>query len=403
MATSGVVRKMIEHTYVPNFLSDIETSELFQACAALSYSITKTVPWNKEVKHSSITFAPDGYKMRRGYNGDFCPLKDAPAAIKNLADKLTAYAGKEIDYLSVVRYRDGNDGMTWHQHSEDRHGQDASVYIVSTGATRDLSIRRIDGSDHKKITALPGSLIVLPSEFNDTHEHAVLKSKAAGVRYAVNCKHLPNKEDNTKAAWLAEGKALGARASERDWEIGSWLVRGEQAFLPSAPTSKKARRVYFAQRMEKWLALVREAAAVTNLSETTLRQYSRVVRKVDRVEGVHFSHHIEVLRCRTIDEKGKPQFNACAAQEILHLAKKTKGWTVADTRAEAIQAFTSTTAGRTCHRKSEEAGPRYSQDGSRGGPVSISRRVGHGIVPYERRGRPREHRANRENVRRRRV
>lgn len=142
----------------------------------------------------------------------------------------------------------------------------------------------------------------------------------------------------TKAQWLDEGKALGARASEAGWEIGSWLVRGEQAFLPTAPTSKKAKRVYFAQRREKWLALMNEAAKVTNMADQTLRQYARVVRKVDRVEGVPFSHHIEVLRCRPIDEKGKPQFNAHAAQEILHLAKE-KGWTVADTRAEAVRRF----------------------------------------------------------------
>jgi len=142
----------------------------------------------------------------------------------------------------------------------------------------------------------------------------------------------------TKAQWLDEGRELGARASDGGWEIGSWLVRGEQAFLPTEPTSKKARRVYFAQRREKWLALMNEAAKATNMADQTLRQYARVVRKVDRVDGLSFSHHIEALRCRPIDEKGKPQFNAYAAQELLHLADK-EGWTVAETRAEAVRRF----------------------------------------------------------------
>lgn len=87
-----------------------------------------------------MTYGPEGYEMRSGYNGDFSVLKDAPYAIKMLQQKLSMYAGKEIDYLSVVRYRDGNDGMVWHQHSEDRHGQDASVWIVRTGTERTLSI-----------------------------------------------------------------------------------------------------------------------------------------------------------------------------------------------------------------------------------------------------------------------
>jgi hypothetical protein len=142
----------------------------------------------------------------------------------------------------------------------------------------------------------------------------------------------------TKEEWLAEGKELGERASSAGWEIGTWLVRGEQAFLGIVPTSKKARRVYFRNRREKWVALMREAETATNLAEATLRKYAQVARNSVRVDGLPFAHHIEVQRCRPIDEKGRPRFSANTAQEILNLAKE-KGWKVADTRAEVKRRF----------------------------------------------------------------
>lgn len=194
--------------YAPDFLTRGEHDDLFAACDQIPFSITKT-QYGKDVIHSSMTYGPEGYKMRSGYNGDFSSLKDAPDAVKMLQQKLSKYADKTIDYLSVVRYRDGNDGMVWHQHSEDRHGQDASVWIVRTGTERMLSTRPIIGYKRdKKGKEVPiggpithmlmtkGSLAVLPSSFNDKqpylgHLHAVLKYKGAELCYSINCKVLP--------------------------------------------------------------------------------------------------------------------------------------------------------------------------------------------------------------------
>jgi hypothetical protein len=142
----------------------------------------------------------------------------------------------------------------------------------------------------------------------------------------------------TKAEWLAEGAALGARASTSSWEIGQWVVRGEERFLDPMPTSKKALRKYYANRNANWLGLIREAEAATNLAEATLRKYAQIVRRGVRVEGVHFSHHIEVQRCFLIDEKDRRRFDANAAQGILTLAKEN-GWKVAQTRAEVQRRF----------------------------------------------------------------
>ncbi|MGA2647817.1 MAG: hypothetical protein ABSF15_24215 [Candidatus Sulfotelmatobacter sp.] len=115
-------------------------------------------------------------------------------------------------------------------------------------------------------------------------------------------------------------------------------MRGEKQFLGEVPTSKKKRRVYFANSRQNWEALMREASAATNLAEVTLRQYARVVRRGVRVKELSFGHHIEVQRCHYINEKGKRRFDGTVAREILTLAKE-KGWVVSETRAECSSRF----------------------------------------------------------------
>jgi hypothetical protein len=116
------------------------------------------------------------------------------------------------------------------------------------------------------------------------------------------------------------------------------MVRGEEQFLDTMPTNKKALRKYYANRKANWVGLIREAEVATNLAEATLRKYAQVVRRGVRVDDLHFAHHIEVQRCRLTNEKGKPQFDRSSAWEILTLAKE-KGWKVADTRAEVYRRF----------------------------------------------------------------
>jgi alkylated DNA repair dioxygenase AlkB len=69
------------------------------------------------------------------------------------------------------------------------------VLIVSTGASRPFSIREKKRPERpRRFLARHGSLIVLSSAANDTHEHAVLKAKGVTTpRYAVNCKCVDEK------------------------------------------------------------------------------------------------------------------------------------------------------------------------------------------------------------------
>ena len=180
LESEETVSKLI---YVPQFLSEEEAQKLFETGVTLPFK-RKTVMFGKLARHASYEFTtfPSAENHR--------PLSGAPAAILHLRDRLSEYAGRDVNNLSVVRYETG-DYFDWHQHradkvrNEDGTKRDATVYIVSTGVVRPFSVRPVGGK-REDILAEHGSLIVLPASFNRTHEHSVPKVKATGVRIAVN-------------------------------------------------------------------------------------------------------------------------------------------------------------------------------------------------------------------------
>lgn len=148
----------------------------------------------------------------------------------------------------------------------------------------------------------------------------------------------------TKEQWRAEGRQLSRGASSQSWEIGRWLCSGEELFLGEpSQTDKKERKLWWARHRDMLNGFIAEAAEVTSLSESALRQCRRVVRHGVRVEGLTFSHHIEVQRAHFLDEKGKRRFDGNAARKILNLAKE-KNWTILQTRAELQRRYPTSAA-----------------------------------------------------------
>ena len=147
------------------------------------------------------------------------PLEDAPAEIQALREKLSKFAGKDVNYLSLVGYADEKDHITWHRHRED-DGRDATVYLISLGATRTFGLSRPQDAPRDQWTSMQpvhGSLIVIPSEYNDTHEHAVLDDKEPkGLRISINTKCIPLEDIEEHARRKATNFAAQARkATER--------------------------------------------------------------------------------------------------------------------------------------------------------------------------------------------
>ncbi len=170
-----------------NFYNEEEVKALFDDCAKLNFVRGRVR--GKERRHAVRIFCDVGAAVRRK-EAQF-PLSAAPDAVKKLLADLSKHSGKNVNYAAVVEYRDGEDYIAPHQHDEDR-GNDATVWIVSTGAERPFVVKPVHGGATAKFLATQGSLITLSSEANETHLHSVPKCReCTGVRYSVNCKALP--------------------------------------------------------------------------------------------------------------------------------------------------------------------------------------------------------------------
>lgn len=186
--------------YTPNFLTKEEASELVSYFETLKFHV-RVNPRNPKNPKYNIKRQSLGYIASNAFNDrdqkewgtEYADIDTAPEILQRFRAKLSAHVGKNVNYMSILKYPDGNAHIDWHQHGEDRW-HDSPVWDVSVGPTeRMFWAREIDNPKTTKIGVLAevGSLITLPSSMNTTHQHAILKDKTMGVRYSINCKSLP--------------------------------------------------------------------------------------------------------------------------------------------------------------------------------------------------------------------
>jgi hypothetical protein len=182
-------------TYVSEFLDRGESVRLYDACERLSF-VRRVNPRNatQYLKRGTITFQDDnvgrGAAVLGSNHVDVRSFSTAPKTISQLRTKLTKYAGRLVNYVSINLYPDGASGIGFHNHKEDLE-IDTPVLLVSVGSVRTMWMRRMGGVKNTGQSLASGSLFVMPSVLNKTHQHAILPEKEIqGVRYSLNCKCL---------------------------------------------------------------------------------------------------------------------------------------------------------------------------------------------------------------------
>jgi len=216
--------------YEPNFLIKAEADALFEMAQAQP----RVRPRIERSGYLLRRCASTTWSVRDKY-AESLPLMgrlvEAPPEIISLQHKLSALAGKEVNYFSLQAYENERDHIGFHQHREDKC-RDARVFIISLGERRTFAVDRVcpecllcDACNQRKChpggpkcssrekcrgakkhrracpvrrstktVLLPGhgSLIALTSEANNWYEHAVLNDKEPkGLRISINTKCIP--------------------------------------------------------------------------------------------------------------------------------------------------------------------------------------------------------------------
>ena len=230
-------------TVEANFYNEEEVKALFDDCAKLNF-VRGTVR-GKERRHAVRIFCDVEAAVRRKEARS--PLSEAPDAVKKLLADLSKHSGKNVNYAAVVEYRDGDDYIAPHQHNEDR-GNDATVWIVSTGAERPFVAKPVNGDAATKLFATQGSLITLSSEANETHLHSVPKCReCTGVRYSVNCKAIPL--DPAEATEL-----IAVNASEESDKQSPPPAESDWIYIPQFLSQQEADSLYDLLLPLPWMA-----------------------------------------------------------------------------------------------------------------------------------------------------
>lgn len=205
--------------YIEDFLSRDESDALFAACQSLP-AVRPKNPRNsavfvRKVSLGCFSVLPESRTGKTAHGGGANYLDHAPDEIKSLQGLLSAYAGKDINYFSVLAYEDEKDHINFHQHREDRKQEDMSVWVISLGQVRQLVLRPKGCKDRDQWEYLypaHGSLYLLPHSYNDTHEHAILdRDYPCSLRISINCKHIDANYIALQAAKLATKKPEPAK------------------------------------------------------------------------------------------------------------------------------------------------------------------------------------------------
>jgi alkylated DNA repair dioxygenase AlkB len=108
-----------------------------------------------------------------------------PAPIPAMADALTARYGFDLTVVTANLYRDGDDSVAWHGDRIGRTRSEATVAILSLGATRRFLLRPKGGGASVRYAPAAGDLLVLGGSCQRTWEHSVPKVAVAGPRVSV--------------------------------------------------------------------------------------------------------------------------------------------------------------------------------------------------------------------------
>lgn len=272
--------------YFENFLTPQEAADLWKLVKSLprfrkgNEYMGQQIGYLKRLSMPtwSLTAVFRGRAISEKEVGEYSSLKlmihkmeEAPREVRDLAIKLSLFAGKPVNYFSLVGYANENDHIEPHQHGEDRT-KDARVFIISLGAMRRFYLSPVcakcricakcNESDCKDLARTKGhvrdcaackkakeyrtthcqsdarvkqgemfepksgSMIALSSQENFTHYHAVLDSKTTKrLRISFNTKCLDTEESLASYIKRMKGKPSPETSNKADREMAADYLR----------------------------------------------------------------------------------------------------------------------------------------------------------------------------------
>jgi alkylated DNA repair dioxygenase AlkB len=148
--------------------------------------LLEVVPWQSRVVHMYERRLSEP-RLTAHWRLD----EDGPAlpVIGEMAALLSKRYGVAFTSVGCNLYRDGADSVAWHGDRVARELPEATVALVSLGATRPFRLRPTGGGPSVLYRPGPGDLLVMGGSCQRTWQHAVPKCRGAGPRISVQFRH----------------------------------------------------------------------------------------------------------------------------------------------------------------------------------------------------------------------
>lgn len=151
---------------VPQFLTGGD--ELFEQLAA-------TIPWDDRMKARKVASFGAPYN----YSGIEWPAAPLPERLAPVLDRVAEAVGWKPNNCLVNYYPSGDSTMGFHSDSTDNLAAGTGVAVVSLGAERVITFRRIDDKSVTESYRLrSGSLLCMTPEMQSIWRHAILAEAA---------------------------------------------------------------------------------------------------------------------------------------------------------------------------------------------------------------------------------
>lgn len=142
---------------------------------ALYEHLATSVTWDTRIRARKAA----SFGLPYNYSGTEWPAMPFPDAIAPLLARVRAEVGFEPNNCLANFYPDGNSTMGFHSDSIAELEPDTGIVIVSLGAERTITFRRIDKTVSESHQLPSGSLLRMCPEMQADWKHAILASPSA--------------------------------------------------------------------------------------------------------------------------------------------------------------------------------------------------------------------------------
>lgn len=160
---------------------DLKESQVLQSrlIETIEWSQDEVIVYGKKHKIPRLNawYGEEGKAMTySGLTLEPKPWTEELIQIKQRIEKTTGYT---FNSCLLNYYRDGKDGMGWHQDNEKELGKNPVIASITFGETRPFQLKHISNKELKKIDIplTSGSLLIMAGETQHYWKHQIPKTK----------------------------------------------------------------------------------------------------------------------------------------------------------------------------------------------------------------------------------